>query len=352
MLYPWQYDDWRRIQVLREHWIHALLLHGQAGIGKMNFACELAQGLLCEQPSNSALACSECAACTWFLQRNHPDFRLVCPEVMTTQLNTNAHKNSNNNRISEDTAGTSSKKFKSLSKEIKIEQVRGLLDFCSISPHRGGRRVVILFPAEALNVVAANALLKTLEEPPSGVLFLLVSADVKRLPKTIVSRCRQWFLAMPNAASALDWLRSQSISNPAVALAEAGGAPLAALTIAHDGYAPLKRCLLEQLSAGLNCDPFSCCEALQKAPMSLVLGWLQRWIYDLLTIQMSGGEPRYFPACRETLKHLAQNAEPFQVAQCLKRITQQRAAEQDSLNSRLVFEGLFIYYRNIFRSKL
>ncbi|WP_225721700.1 DNA polymerase III subunit delta' [Candidatus Vallotiella sp. (ex Adelges kitamiensis)] len=348
MLYPWQYDDWERIQVLREYWIHALLLYGPTGIGKTNFACELAQSLLCDRPRADACACGGCLACTWFLQRTHPDFRFICPE--NTPLKVSTDKNSNNYPPIDTAVSANSKKFKSLSKEIKIEQIRELLDFCGISSHRGARRIVILSPAEALNMVAANALLKTLEEPPSGVLFLLVSTDVKRLPLTIVSRCRQWPLAMPNVESALAWLGSKSITDPALTLAEAGGAPLAALTIARDGYAPLKQCILEQLSSGKNCAPFSFCETLQTAPMPLVLGWLQRWVYDLLATQMSG-EPRYFLSHRNALKNISQNAAPFRVAQCLKRITQQRAVEQHSLNNRLVFEGLFIHYRGLFRGK-
>ncbi|MCG1042399.1 DNA polymerase III subunit delta' [Mycetohabitans sp. B8] len=355
MPYPWQYDDWTRIQALREHWPHALLLYGQAGIGKVDFACELAQSLLCEQPRDDARACGQCAACTWFLQRNHPDFRLVCPEAVAAeatppQADSDTGKNANGGRTSDDDgASAGSKKSKAPSKEIRIEQVRALLDFCSIGSHRGGQRVVVLFPAEALNVAAANALLKTLEEPPSGVVFLLVSANVERLLPTIVSRCRQWPLAMPDAASALDWLRGQSIDDPMGALAEAGGAPLAALAVARDEHAPLKRFTLEQLAAGPACDAFACGEALQKAPVPSVLGWLQRWLYDVLAMQTSGA-PRYFPAHRNALEHVAQGATPLQVAQCLKRITQQRAVEQHPLNGRLVFEELFIHYRGMFGS--
>ncbi|CAG7602001.1 DNA polymerase III subunit delta' [Candidatus Vallotia tarda] len=351
MLYPWQYDDWLRIQMLSDNWMHALLLYGQTGIGKMNFAYELAQSLLCERPHDKAYACGKCVACIWFLQGNHPDFRFVCPEAIPIQMSIDVYKSSHNDVASDSATSASIKKCKSPSKEIKIDQVRGLLDFCGITSHRGGRRVVVLSPTEALSLSAANALLKTLEEPPPGVLFLLVSVDLKRLLPTIVSRCRQWPLAMPNTASALAWLHSQGISDPASALAEAGGAPLAALTVARDEYALLKQCILKQLAYGPNCEPFALCEALQKAPMPLALGWLQRWVYDLLAMQMSD-KPRYFPAHLNTLQHIAKHSEPFRVAQCLKRITQQRAVEQHSLNSRLVFEELYIYYKSIFRNKL
>ena len=92
----------------------------------------------------------------------------------------------------------------------------------------------MLYPAEALNVAASNALLKTLEEPPSGVVFLLVSARIDRLLPTIISRCRQWPMAVPAPDAAAAWLAAQGIDQAPALLAEAGGAPLAALALASD----------------------------------------------------------------------------------------------------------------------
>jgi DNA polymerase-3 subunit delta' len=82
MIFPWQTDDWNRLQQLRAHWPHALLLHGQAGIGKLRFAQHLAQGLLCEAALPDGQPCGKCAACTWFTQGNHPDYRIVLPEAL------------------------------------------------------------------------------------------------------------------------------------------------------------------------------------------------------------------------------------------------------------------------------
>ena len=152
----------------------------------------------------------------------------------------------------------------------------------------------MLYPAEALNVAASNALLKTLEEPPSGVVFLLVSARIDRLLPTIISRCRQWPMAVPAPDAAAAWLAAQGIDQAPALLAEAGGAPLAALALASDENRPLRDYTLGQLAAGAACDPFACGETLQKLPVPLVLGWLQRWLYDLLAQRMAGA-PRYFP---------------------------------------------------------
>ncbi|WP_010114932.1 DNA polymerase III subunit delta', partial [Burkholderia oklahomensis] len=216
MIYPWQTDDWNRLQALRAHWPHALLLYGQAGIGKLAFARHLAKGFLCETPHESGEPCGACAACTWFEQGNHPDYRIVVPEALAGELPGAADEPKAGD------ADEGGKKTKTPSKEIKIEQVRALVDFCGIASHRGGARVVVLYPAEALNVAAANALLKTLEEPSAGVVFLLVSARIDRLLPTIVSRCRQWPMTVPAPDAAAAWLAAQNVADANALLAEAG----------------------------------------------------------------------------------------------------------------------------------
>jgi DNA polymerase III subunit delta' len=343
MIYPWQADDWNRLQQLRAHWPHALLLHGQAGIGKLRFAQHLAQGLLCEAPLANSEPCGTCPACTWFVQGNHPDYRIVVPEALAAEAGLAAVADEKADKAD----GDEGKKTRAPSKEIKIEQVRGLLDFCGVGSHRGGMRVVVLAPAEALNVAAANALLKTLEEPPAGVVFLMVSARIDRLLPTIISRCRQWPMAAPTADIATRWLAEQGVAEAAALLAEAGGAPLAALALASDDNRELRDWTLKQLAAGAQCDAFACAEALQKLPVPLVLGWLQRWLYDLLA-QRTAGTPRYFPQAANALARCAGQADASAFARFIKTVTRQRAVENHPLNARLVFEELFIGYRALF----
>jgi DNA polymerase III subunit delta' len=341
MIYPWQTDDWQRLQQLRAHWPHALLLHGEPGIGKFEFAQHLAKGLLCEAPAANGEPCGTCKACHWFSQGNHPDYRVVLPEIMAGLAAAGADEDGSADKSDD------GKKTRTPSKEIKIEQVRALLDFCALGSHRGGARVVVLYPAEALNVAAANALLKTLEEPPSGVVFLLVSARIDRLLPTIISRCRQWPMRLPSPEEGRAWLATQGIDDAANLLAEAGGAPLNALALASDENRALRDFTLAQLAAGPNCDAFACGENLQKLPVPLVLGWLQRWLYDVLA-QRTAGRPRYFPGAAKALARCAQSADPAALARYIKTVTRQRAVENHPLNARLVFEELFIEYRGIY----
>ncbi|CAG4916189.1 DNA polymerase III subunit delta' [Paraburkholderia gardini] len=345
MIYPWQTDDWNRLQQLRAHWPHALLLHGQGGIGKLRFAQHLAQGLLCEAPQANGEPCGTCVACNWLTQGNHPDYRIVLPEALAAEA---GFASAASDEPKPDKADADEgKKTRAPSKEIRIEQVRALLDFVGVGSHRGGARVVVLYPAEALNVAAANALLKTLEEPPAGVVFLMVSARVDRLLPTIVSRCRQWPMTTPAPDIAAAWLAQQGVDDAPALLAEAGGAPLTALALASDDSRALRDWTLRQLAAGPNCDAFACGETLQKLPVPLVLGWLQRWLYDLLA-QRTASAPRYFPAASAALARCAGAVDANAFARFQKAVTRQRTVENHPLNARLVFEELFLGYRDLF----
>jgi len=343
MIHPWQQDDWNRLQRLRGQWPHALLLHGQAGIGKLRFAQHLAQGLLCEAPREGGEPCGACAACNWFVQGNHPDYRALFPEALASQLGAPAASADTDEKADTEDG----KKTRTLSKEIKIEQVRALLDFCGVGAHRGGARVVLVYPAEALNAAAANALLKTLEEPPPGVVFLLVSARLDRLLPTIVSRCRQWPMSTPEPELAREWLARQGVADADALLAVAGGAPLAALALAADENRPLREFTLKQLAAGEQCDAFACAEALQKLPVPVVLGWLQRWLYDLLA-ERTAQRPRYFPAAARDLARCAARVDANAFARYMTTVARERAVENHPLNARLVFEALFLGYRELF----
>ena len=126
-----------------------------AARGKIEFARAMAQSLLCESPE-SGIACGKCPACGWFREGNHPDFRELLPESMS------------DDDIDTDAPVDPEAKEKKKSKEIKIEQIRDIAAFMTLTTHRAGFRVLLVHPAEAMNPAAANALLKGLEEPEPG----------------------------------------------------------------------------------------------------------------------------------------------------------------------------------------
>jgi DNA polymerase-3 subunit delta' len=154
-------------------------------------------------------------------------------------------------------------------------------------------------------------------------------------------------MTAPAPALATPWLAAQGVAGAPALLAEAGGAPLTALALASDENRTLRDWTLKQLAAGPQCDAFACAEALQKLPVPLVLGWLQRWLYDLLA-QRTAGSPRYFPQAAAALDRCAAQADATAFARFIKTVTRQRAVENHPLNARLVFEELFIGYRALF----
>ena len=192
---------------------HALLIHGARGVGKLALAERIAQAILCE--STKARPCGACEGCRWYSARTHPDFRRVEPEALMPAP------------VGDDDGPAPERKAKP-SLEIKISQVRELADFLNVGSHRGRRRVALVHPAEDMNANAANALLKGLEEPPGGAMFILVSHRPARLLPTIRSRCIAVAVPTPPADAAIAWLKNEGIKEPERWLAYAGGAPLLA----------------------------------------------------------------------------------------------------------------------------
>jgi len=234
---------------------HALLVYGPRGIGKLALAERISQTLLCE--SSGRRPCGSCDGCRWFLGGNHPDFRRVEPEAIAKLPPTDPEENE-------------VKKSKQPSIQIKIEQVRELANFLYVRSHRGAMRVALVHPAEDMNENASNALLKGLEEPPAGAMFILVSHRPARLLPTIRSRCVALPVPVPPREAALEWLSGQGIKDAERWLAYAGGAPLRALDYAAEAES-LSRLLKAPGPVEVREDLERLAEALQKIALDRAL---------------------------------------------------------------------------------
>ena len=247
--YSWHRVPWTTLTSDLTRLPHALLLHGQAGLGKNAFAMRLAQALLCRSPTEDTQACGKCQSCVLFRSGNHPDFLRVEPL--------------------ED------------SNRILVDQVRDVIEFLAFKPHTATRKIVVISPAEAMNVNAANSLLKVLEEPPAGTLLILVAAHLSRVSVTVRSRCTRVAFNPPPLPEALTWFRSQSVKpdEAEALLALAGGAPLAALTFATEGYAENHLRLSADLTAlaQRRSDPVACAERWKGIGAQNCLEWLHRF---------------------------------------------------------------------------
>ena len=331
MVYPWHKSEFRNLLERRGQLPHALLLRGPQGVGKLAYAEALAQALLCESPAPDGSACGRCTACGWMGQGSHPDFRRLEPESLT------------GSRDAEE--GTEKKKP---SEEIRIEQVRGIEGFIQVTSHRGGAKVVLIHPAETLNPSAANALLKNLEEPPRGTYFLLVAHRWHRLLPTLKSRCQQIALPQPSAAAARDWLKQQGVSDPDLALAQAGGAPLLAAKLDEEYWQQRAWFLKAISSKGL--DALAVAEQLRDHAPALVVNWLQKWAYDLVCHKVTG-KVSYNPDFADPISIAADRIELLDAVRFLRQMVRLQRIVSHPLNARLFFEELLLAYAVLLRRR-
>ena len=329
---PWHEEIWGRLAASGERLPHALLFHGRPGIGKLHLAEVLAQSLLCENRSKEGLACGTCPACAWFSAGNHPDYRLIQPAALAP---------------AEDEAETeepTEEGKKKPSKQIKIEQIRALSDFLNVGSHRNGYRVVLIHPAESMNPGSANALLKSLEEPSAGVVFLLVSHQPSRLLATVRSRCHALALSLPPRELSLRWLQEQGGKATAAELAFAGDAPLAAAALEDDQAEARRRLfglLAQPATSALTLADF--CQRMQPGP---VVDWMLKWTYDLIALA-SNGKVRYNINQENRLGQLVQSMSRLKLLRFYSALASMKAISEHPLNARLFFDDLFIAYKEI-----
>ncbi len=332
-MFIWQKNQWQHIMQQQANLPHALLLRGRAGTGKHAFALELAQTLLCGQSDLNALdaqACGVCPSCVWFKEGGHPDFRLISPEDAEE---------------SDDATTNSPRKKASKKSQISVAQIRQLIDYLSLSSHQvNARRVILISPAETLNIASANALLKMLEEPPANTLFLSVSSQPQRLLPTILSRCQTIDMPLPAREVALAWLKSQHVSENS--LDYAGGAPLLALQLAEAGETSTS--LVKNLALGAKLDPFACAPLFLSAGMERALEALQKWVFDLLSHKLTQAF-RYHAQHEGALQVLAKSVNLKALLNFQTKLLEAQKTAAHPLSNETQLENILLQYTQLFK---
>ena len=300
---------------------HAWLLQGPSGLGQYELALALASAWLCEQPSAHG-ACGQCPSCHAIAVRTHADLAVLMPETQMLELGW---------PLSEKAQADIDDKKRKPSKEIRVEAMRDLVEFAQRTDARGRGKAVLVFPAERMNAVTANALLKTLEEPPGDVRFVLATEASHQLLPTIRSRCQTHTMVWPQAAQALEWLAEQGVQAPVAEalLRSAGGRPENVLRQNSAGLTPawwaaLPKAMLQGDASHLSdLSPAQAIDALQKLCHDLVL-------------RASGAEPRFFMVSQLP----ASTASVATLTDWFKRLMQSARTAEHPFNAGLMLEAL------------
>lgn len=322
-LLPWHAAVWHQIAQRRldRRMPHALLLAGPEGLGKVGFAAYLAQALICTNPGPDAAPCGRCQACHLVDGGSHPDLHWIRP----------------------DEAG----------KAIRVDAIRRLSARSVLAAGQDSYRVFLIAPADAMNRAAANALLKTLEEPVTGTVLILISSYPERLSATIRSRCQVLRCALPSAAEVRTWLGDSMPDDQIDALyAIAGGVPLR-MRLARDedwvGVASRLHGQLADLKAR-RVNPMQISKDwAARGPIALLVD-LRRCIADMVCLAAAGPMSRlYHPDARETLQKLREGIDLMAMYGFLDRINELTRQQAHNLNPQMLIDRIVLDWLQITR---
>lgn len=286
---------------------HALLLSGPSGLNQFDLALALARAWLCDSPRHDGLACGQCESCHIAAVHTHPDLKVLLPQDLAIELGWSV----------EEQGGTQTEdKKRKPSKEIRAEALREMVEFTQRTHTRSQGQVVLIYPTERMNIVSANTVLKTLEEPTGKMRFILATENAQRLLPTIRSRCQAHVMVWPTEDEAMAWLQQFGAADPQVMLAAAGGRPAQALYMIEQGMNAQK---WVQIPRALSTGNVAAFDGMLPAQM---LDIASKLCHDLLAIH-AGAAPRFYP-----LKALPRRVNEKAVLDWSKEVMQaQRVAE-------------------------
>ncbi len=325
--YPWQAEQWQSLQqrLAQGRMPHALLLHGVEGMGKLQFAHALANSLLCESRQPNGEACGTCRSCQLHSAGNHPDYTELTPEEP--------------------------------GKNITIDMVRRLSSKLSISSQYGGYKVVLLSPAEQMNVASANSLLKTLEEPTPDTILILVCSHIDRLLPTIRSRCQMVLFGQADLQQIQQWLIQVGNVDPQKAaqlMTLAGNAPLRAQMLAESEVIAQRAELLDMLQrmGRGEMTPIQVAEKSLSFGVSEVLQWLSYWCMDLIRLNFTS-QPGHIdsPDLMPRLQPMSQQIDLKKLYGYFDKLIEASRLARTQVNEQLLLEETLIGWVRLFAKR-
>lgn len=309
---------------------HAWLLQGPSGLGQYSLALSLVRAWLCEAPADGT-ACGACPSCHAIDVRTHADLIVLMPETQMLQLGW---------PLGEKAQSEIDDKKRKPSKEIRVEAMRDAIEFAQRTSSRGRGKAVLVFPAEDMNLIAANTLLKTLEEPPGEVKFVLATESAHQLLPTIRSRCIGHVMHWPKQNESITWLQAQGFDTAKAtqALKAAGGRPEDAFDFVQSGRDVTVWSHLRS--------------ALAKGDTSVFKEWtipqaidaMQKLCHDLMAIQTNAA-PRYFSE-----RDLGQTVHIAALSDWHRELVQALRTAEHPFNGGLMLEALVSKAKNTLNS--
>ncbi len=319
VVYPWQSADWQHLRgyILQQRIPQALLISGPAGIGKRHLANVFAQRLMCHSPLADQSACGHCQSCKLFGAQTHPDWLLVEPDEPD--------------------------------KAIGIDKIRQLIVKLALKPQFETYRIVIITPADQMNIASANAFLKCLEEPTERTCLILLTEKPSRLPATIRSRCQTIQCQLPAPQLAGDWLRQQGVKADAdVLLSLARGAPLVAKSYADQDLIAVRQAYFDawvHIAEGKK-NFVEVAEQWQKADrpdLSTLMTWLIYWVLDIIKIKhLANPSQLHNPDLKKALQGFAERLELKGLYRFYDGLLTANAQLGTQINKQLMLEQIFI----------
>ena len=322
----WQGSLWASLidALHKDHLPHGLLLYGHNGVGKLHFAKAMANYLLCASPTGNE-ACGQCHACLLNKAGSHPDLFLAQPEEP--------------------------------GKAIKVDLIRELNKFVAQTSQMSGRKVVIIEPADAMNINSSNALLKTLEEPSGDTHLILVVDSISSLMATIRSRCQYYEVPAPSAQQTKQYLSERFPERNDIDFLSdiSGGGPFYAIDLVDSGKLAWRSLISDGLMAVAKGESSALvAEQWKSIEIMEALHWLQLWVEDMVRVLMTQNLELTSSVDLKPLLQmmLDKPVDPRYVLRFREIILEMMdAAIHSHPNKQLVYDRLLIDWKTLFSAK-